>query len=95
MFEVPIQAAVGKKVVARETLSALRADVTAGLYGGEGSSVLSFDASILTFGLCEGHYERKMKHLENQKESKRRMKRFGSVELPQEAFFDILSTKTY
>ncbi|ETW86138.1 hypothetical protein HETIRDRAFT_100331 [Heterobasidion irregulare TC 32-1] len=74
MFEVPIQAAVGKKVVARETLSALRADVTAGLYG--------------------GHYERKMKHLENQKESKRRMKRFGSVELPQEAFFDILRTKT-
>ena len=40
-----------------------------------------------------GHYERKMKHLENQKESKRRMKRIGSVDLPQEAFFDILSTK--
>ncbi|KAL5490156.1 GUF1 [Sanghuangporus weigelae] len=73
LFEVPIQAAVGKRVIARETLSANRADVTAGLYG--------------------GHYERKMKHLENQKESKRRMKRIGSVELPQEAFFDILSTK--
>ncbi|KAH7926649.1 GTP-binding protein lepa [Leucogyrophana mollusca] len=73
LFEVPIQAAVGKKIIARETLSAMRADVTAGLYG--------------------GHYERKMKHLENQKESKRRMKRIGSVDLPQEAFFDILSTK--
>jgi len=73
LFEVPIQAAIGKKIIARETLAANRADVTAGLYG--------------------GHYERKMKHLENQKESKRRMKRVGNVELPQEAFFDILSNK--
>ncbi|KAI0256867.1 GTP-binding protein lepa [Lactifluus subvellereus] len=73
LFEVPIQAVVGKRVIARETLSALRADVTAGLYG--------------------GHYERKMKHLENQKEAKRKMKRIGRVDLPQEAFFDILSTK--
>ncbi|THH10836.1 hypothetical protein EW145_g1052 [Phellinidium pouzarii] len=73
LFEVPIQAAVGKRIIARETLSAERADVTAGLYG--------------------GHYERKMKHLENQKESKRHMKKLGKVELPQEAFFDILSTK--
>jgi translation elongation factor EF-4 len=40
-----------------------------------------------------GHYERKMKHLENQKESKRRMKKMGRVELPQEAFFEILSNK--
>ncbi|EED79311.1 predicted protein [Postia placenta Mad-698-R] len=74
LFEVPIQAAVGRRIVARETLSALRADVTAGLYG--------------------GHYERKLKHLVNQKEGKKRMKRIGSVELPQEAFFDILRTKT-
>jgi len=73
LFEVPIQAAVGKRVIARETLSALRADVTAGLYG--------------------GHYERKMKHLENQKDSKRKMKRMGRVDLPLEAFFDILSSK--
>ncbi|TEB26571.1 translation factor GUF1, mitochondrial [Coprinellus micaceus] len=71
LFEVPIQAAIGKKVIARETLKAMRADVTAGLYG--------------------GHYERKMKHLENQKESKRRMKKLGKVDLPQEAFFDLLS----
>ncbi|TFY61907.1 hypothetical protein EVJ58_g4217 [Rhodofomes roseus] len=73
LFEVPIQAAVGRRIVARETLSALRADVTAGLYG--------------------GHYERKLKHLENQKESKRQMKRVGSIDLPQEAFLDMLRTK--
>lgn len=73
MFEVPIQATVGKKVIARETLKAMRADVTAGLYG--------------------GHYERKMKHLENQKEGKRKMKKMGTVDLPQEAFFEILSNK--
>ncbi|KAJ3931212.1 MAG: P-loop containing nucleoside triphosphate hydrolase protein [Lentinula lateritia] len=70
LFEVPIQAAIGRKVIARETLSANRADVTAGLYG--------------------GHYERKLKHLENQKEGKKRLKRIGTVDLPQEAFFDIL-----
>ncbi|KZS88359.1 GTP-binding protein lepa [Sistotremastrum niveocremeum HHB9708] len=71
-FEVPIQAAVGRKVLARETLSAYRKDVTAGLYG--------------------GHYERKMKHLENQKEGKKKMKKIGKVDLPQEAFFDILGS---
>lgn len=47
LFEVPIQAVIGKRVIARETLSQMRADVTAGLYG--------------------GHYERKLKHLNNQK----------------------------
>lgn len=73
LFEVPIQAAVGKRIIARATLSAMRADVTAGLYG--------------------GHYERKLKHLNNQKESKKKMKRVGSVDLPQEAFYDILSSK--
>ncbi|KAF7322622.1 Translation factor GUF1, mitochondrial [Mycena chlorophos] len=71
-FEVPIQAAVGKKIIARETLKAYRADVTGGLYG--------------------GHVERKMKQLELQKEGKRRMKRMGTVEMPQEAFFEIMST---
>ncbi|CDO76442.1 hypothetical protein BN946_scf184781.g19 [Trametes cinnabarina] len=71
LFEIPIQAAIGGKIIARRTLSALRADVTAGLYG--------------------GHYERKLKHLNNQKESKRKMKRVGKVDLPQEAFYDLLS----
>ncbi|KAI0636399.1 GTP-binding protein lepa [Trametes polyzona] len=70
LFEIPIQAAIGGKIIARRTLSAMRADVTAGLYG--------------------GHYERKLKHLQNQKESKRKMKRVGQVDLPQEAFFDLL-----
>ncbi|THH27043.1 hypothetical protein EUX98_g7145 [Antrodiella citrinella] len=70
IFEVPIQAVIGRRVIARETLSAYRADVTAGLYG--------------------GHYERKMKHLNNQKESKKKMKRVGNVDLPQEAFYSIL-----
>ncbi|GJE96452.1 elongation factor 4 [Phanerochaete sordida] len=74
LFEVPIQAAVGRRIIARETLKALRADVTAGLYG--------------------GHYERKLKHLVNQKEGKKRMKKVGKVDLPQEAFYDILSTKS-
>lgn len=40
-----------------------------------------------------GHYERKLKHLNNQKESKRKMKKVGRIDLPQEAFFDLLSSK--
>ncbi|KAJ7219510.1 P-loop containing nucleoside triphosphate hydrolase protein [Mycena pura] len=72
-FEVPIQAAVGKKIIARETLKAYRADVTAGLYG--------------------GHVERKMKQLEIQKEGKKRLKRMGNVDIPQDAFFEIMSSK--
>lgn len=93
LFEVPIQAAVGKRIIARETLSAMRADVTAGLYGGISRFCGSFPDGVLTLS-CLGHYERKLKHLNNQKEGKRRMKKIGSVELPQEAFFDILRTKS-
>lgn len=73
LFEIAIQAVVGGKVVARETLSAMKKDVTAGLYG--------------------GHYERKLKHLNRQKEGKKLMKRVGNIELPQAAFFDMLSSK--
>ncbi|KAG8930153.1 Translation factor guf1 mitochondrial [Tulasnella sp. 417] len=73
LFEVAIQATIGSKVQSRETISAIRKDVTAGLYG--------------------GHYERKLKHLERQKESKKKMKKVGNIELPQEAFYDILRTK--
>ncbi|KAF8320104.1 GTP-binding protein lepa [Clavulina sp. PMI_390] len=73
LFEIAIQAVVGNKVMARETLSAMRKDVTAGLYG--------------------GHHERKLKHLNRQKEGKKQLKRVGNIELPQAAFFDMLSTK--
>ena len=51
--------------------------------------------NTLAQGSCpEGHYERKLKHLNNQKESKKLMKKVGTVELPQEAFFSLLKTKS-
>jgi GTP-binding protein LepA len=70
-FQIPIQAAIGGKVIARETISGYRKDVISRIHGG-------------------GARDRKKKLLEKQKKGKARMRQFGSVDIPQEAFIEVL-----